>query len=197
ARPLPCRAARHSGRRSATPKRRHPARPLRPARVAERYAAPGRKVAPRSPHRAAPARRSRRLRRPAAGPHASMPGWDPSMAPAEGDDGSAVWRCPPPSCDADATAATGPRGAGSASRLQLRRRRRCLRSPAMRLLYHFCLQPFSREVRVVLREKALDFTLRDERPGRVGEDLLALHPAGDLPVLVEPDGLALADSRAI
>ena len=67
----------------------------------------------------------------------------------------------------------------------------------MRLLYHFCLQPFSREVRVVLREKALDFTLREERPGRVGEDLLALHPAGDLPVLVEPDGLALADSRAI
>ena len=67
----------------------------------------------------------------------------------------------------------------------------------MRLLYHFCLQPFSREVRVVLREKSLDFTLRDERPGRIGEDLLALHPAGDLPVLVEPDGLALADSRAI
>jgi len=33
----------------------------------------------------------------------------------------------------------------------------------MRLLYHFCLQPFSREVRVVLREKSLDFTLRDER----------------------------------
>src|SRR5262249_42354145 len=68
---------------------------------------------------------------------------------------------------------------------------------AMRLLYHFCLQPFSRKVRVMLREKGLEFTLQAERPDGVDAALLALNPAGDLPVLVEPDGMALADSRAI
>ncbi|MFO1058347.1 MAG: glutathione S-transferase family protein [Dongiaceae bacterium] len=67
----------------------------------------------------------------------------------------------------------------------------------MFLLYHFPLHPFCREVRLVLREKALDFTLQAERPGQPGAALLALSPVGELPVLVEPDGAAIADSRAI
>jgi glutathione S-transferase len=67
----------------------------------------------------------------------------------------------------------------------------------MRLLYHFALQPFSRAVRIVLREKRLDFELQDERPWERRDAFLMLNPAGEVPVLVEPEGVALAGSRAI
>lgn len=67
----------------------------------------------------------------------------------------------------------------------------------MRLLYHFALQPFSRKVRIVLREKRLDFELQDERPWERRDAFLMLNPAGEVPVLVEPEGAALAGSRAI
>lgn len=67
----------------------------------------------------------------------------------------------------------------------------------MRLLYHFVLQPFSRTVRIVLREKRLDFELQDERPWERRDAFLMLNPAGEVPVLVEPEGAALAGSRAI
>lgn len=67
----------------------------------------------------------------------------------------------------------------------------------MRLLYHFALQPFSRKVRIVLREKRLDFELQDERPWERRDAFLLLNPAGEVPVLVEPAGAALAGSRAI
>ncbi|HLB79306.1 MAG TPA: glutathione S-transferase N-terminal domain-containing protein, partial [Dongiaceae bacterium] len=67
----------------------------------------------------------------------------------------------------------------------------------MRLLYHFCLDPFSRKVRIVLGEKRLAFELREERPWERRDALVALNPAGEVPVLVEPDGAAVADSAAI
>jgi glutathione S-transferase len=66
-----------------------------------------------------------------------------------------------------------------------------------RLLYHFCLQPASRMVRVVLQEKGLGFELRDE--GREDESggLVTLSSDGEVPVLVEPDGTAYADAVAV
>ncbi len=67
----------------------------------------------------------------------------------------------------------------------------------MRLLYHFCLQPASRKVRVALKEKNLPFELQEERPWALRDGLLALNPAGETPVLVEPDGEVVADAGAI
>jgi glutathione S-transferase len=67
----------------------------------------------------------------------------------------------------------------------------------MRLLYHFPLDPHSRKVRLALKEKQLEFALELERPWERREPFLALNPAGEIPVLVEPDGHAFADSTAI
>ncbi len=67
----------------------------------------------------------------------------------------------------------------------------------MRRLHHFPLQPFSRTLRIALREKGLDFELVEERPGERREELLRLNPSGEVPVLVEADGGAYADCQAI
>jgi glutathione S-transferase len=67
----------------------------------------------------------------------------------------------------------------------------------MRTLYHQWLCPFSRKVRLVLREKKIDFELEEEPVWDPREEFLALNPAGEVPVLVEPDGSAIPDSVAI
>jgi glutathione S-transferase len=67
----------------------------------------------------------------------------------------------------------------------------------MRILYHFWLSPFARKIRVVLKEKNLEFTLKLEKTWERRAEFLALNPAGEVPVLIEPDGTVLADSTAI
>jgi len=67
----------------------------------------------------------------------------------------------------------------------------------MRLLYHLWLSPFSRKIRVVLKEKNLDFTMKVEKTWERRPEFLALNPAGEVPVLIEPDGSVLADANAI
>jgi len=67
----------------------------------------------------------------------------------------------------------------------------------MRLLYHLWLSPFARKIRVVLKEKNLDFTMKVEKTWERRPEFLALNPAGDVPVLIEPDGTVLADASAI
>ncbi len=67
----------------------------------------------------------------------------------------------------------------------------------MRTLYHLALSPFSRKVRVALKEKNLDFTLRVEKVWERQPEFLALNPAGTVPVLVDEDGTTLADSSVI
>ena len=67
----------------------------------------------------------------------------------------------------------------------------------MRVLYHQWLSPFARKVRVLLTEKGLDFTLKAERVWERRPEFLALNPAGEVPVLIEPDGAVLAGSAAI
>jgi len=66
-----------------------------------------------------------------------------------------------------------------------------------RLLYHLWLSAPCRKVRVVLAEKGLNFTLRVEKTWELRPEFLALNPTGEVPVLVEPDGAAIADSTAI
>src|SRR5438270_13440197 len=67
----------------------------------------------------------------------------------------------------------------------------------MRVLYHLTLSPFARKVRLVLAEKNLDFTLKLEKVWERRAEFLALNPAGDVPVLIEPDGPVLAGTDAI
>ncbi|GIL39395.1 glutathione S-transferase family protein [Roseiterribacter gracilis] len=66
-----------------------------------------------------------------------------------------------------------------------------------RLLYHLWLSPFSRKVRVLLTEKGLPFELKVEKTWERRTEFLAMNPAGDVPVLVEPDGTTLTDSQVI
>ncbi|MGQ0677065.1 MAG: glutathione S-transferase family protein, partial [Rhodospirillales bacterium] len=67
----------------------------------------------------------------------------------------------------------------------------------MRTLYHMFLSPFSRKVRIALREKGLDFELKSEKVWERRTEFLALNPAGKVPVLVEDDGAVISDSVAI
>lgn len=62
----------------------------------------------------------------------------------------------------------------------------------MRTLYHHFLSPDSRLVRVALLEKGLEFESRIEKPWENREEFLALNPAGEVPVLVEDDGIIVA-----
>jgi glutathione S-transferase len=67
----------------------------------------------------------------------------------------------------------------------------------MRLLYHLWLSPFSRKIRLVLQEKNLDFSMKIEKVWERRAEFLALNPAGEVPVLIEPDGTVLAEAGAI
>ncbi len=67
----------------------------------------------------------------------------------------------------------------------------------MRKLYHLWLHPFSRKVRVALAEKGLEFELKIEKIWDRRTEFLAINPAGDVPVLVEPDGTILTESNVI
>ena len=68
----------------------------------------------------------------------------------------------------------------------------------MRTLFHFWLSPSSRKVRIALGEKGLDFEMQVEKISDRRPEFLAMNPAGDVPVLVEPDdGPILADQNAI
>lgn len=67
----------------------------------------------------------------------------------------------------------------------------------MRMLYHFWLSPYSRKVRMALKEKQLEFELQVEKVWERRDAFLVLNPAGQVPVLVEEDGAAVVDSQAI
>ena len=67
----------------------------------------------------------------------------------------------------------------------------------MRTLFHLWLHAFSRKVRIALAEKNLDFDLQIEKVWERRTEFLAMNPAGEVPVLVEPDGTTLANSQVI
>ena len=67
----------------------------------------------------------------------------------------------------------------------------------MQTLYHLWLSPFCRKVRIVLHEKKIDVDLKVENVWERRKDFLALNPAGEVPVLLEPGGTALSGSNVI
>lgn len=52
-------------------------------------------------------------------------------------------------------------------------------------LHHWTLDPFSRQVRIMLAEKGVRTRLKEERVWDGRQDFLALNPAGTTPVLVD------------
>lgn len=66
-----------------------------------------------------------------------------------------------------------------------------------RILYQLWLSPFSRKVRISLLEKKLDFEMKVEKVWERRPAFLRLNPAGQVPVMVEPDGTVLSDSQVI
>lgn len=69
--------------------------------------------------------------------------------------------------------------------------------PVMRVLYHLPLHPGCRKIRLLLREKGLEFDLKAEQIWQRREGFLRLNPAGDVPVLVEADGTVIAETPVI
>lgn len=70
----------------------------------------------------------------------------------------------------------------------------------MRTLHFWPLDPFSRQVRLVLEEKSLRHELQLEVPWERPDDLLSLNPAGTTPVLIDESGggrRVIVESRAI
>src|SRR5271155_1576113 len=67
----------------------------------------------------------------------------------------------------------------------------------MRTLYHLWLSPFARKVRVILKEKHLEFEMKVEKVWERRPEFLALNPAAEVPVLIEPEGQVLAEATAI
>ncbi|MFA7276972.1 MAG: glutathione S-transferase family protein [Pseudobdellovibrionaceae bacterium] len=67
----------------------------------------------------------------------------------------------------------------------------------MRTLYYLWLHPFSRKVRLVLGEKALAYAPLVEKYWERRTEFLVMNPAGDVPVLSEPDGTTLSNSGVI
>ena len=67
----------------------------------------------------------------------------------------------------------------------------------MRVLHHYQLSASSRFIRLVLAERGLLVLPKLEIPWQRSEDFLKLNPAGDLPVLVAEDGLAISGGMVI
>jgi glutathione S-transferase len=67
---------------------------------------------------------------------------------------------------------------------------------AMLRLYHVPLCPFSRKIRILLREKGLAVELLEVAPWEQEDEFLMLNPAAEAPVLVDGD-LVICDSQAI
>lgn len=67
----------------------------------------------------------------------------------------------------------------------------------MHKLTHFRLCPHSRSIRVLLTELGIGFDLAEERPWEYRAELLAMNPAGELPVLSLDGGPILCGSYAI
>jgi len=70
----------------------------------------------------------------------------------------------------------------------------------MRILHHWPLDPWSRQVRLALGEKSLAFETQYQRFWEAPDELFALNPTGLPPVLIEESEkgrVALSETRAI
>ena len=67
----------------------------------------------------------------------------------------------------------------------------------MLVLHHYQLSASSRFIRLLLTERGLMVLPKIETPWVRNEDFLTLNPAGDLPVLVDEDGITLCGATVI
>src|SRR5262249_10858070 len=67
----------------------------------------------------------------------------------------------------------------------------------MRVLYHSPLLPACRKIRLMLKEKDMVCEAIQENFWERRPEFVALNPAGEMPVLVEENGLILSGSYAI
>ena len=67
----------------------------------------------------------------------------------------------------------------------------------MYTLYHLSFSPFCRKIRLALLEKRMDFEMRTESVWDRRDEFLMLNPTGEVPVLIEENGVALSGSDAI
>jgi glutathione S-transferase len=67
----------------------------------------------------------------------------------------------------------------------------------MKKLYHYPLCPFSRQIRMLLKEYSYEFSCVTENYWLRSPSFLSLSPSGDLPILVEPSGLVVSDIYSI
>ena len=64
------------------------------------------------------------------------------------------------------------------------------------ILYHFALCPFSRKVRILLKEKKLAFDSIHENPWEKRDEFMKINPTGQVPVLIDNSSI-ITDSNAI
>jgi len=64
-------------------------------------------------------------------------------------------------------------------------------------IYHFPLCPFSRKLRIVLREKSVEFELFQEKYWERRQSFLKMNPRGDTPVIKTEDNLVVYGKWAI
>lgn len=64
-------------------------------------------------------------------------------------------------------------------------------------VYHYPLCPFSRKLRVVLKEKGIEFELFQESYWLRRKDFLKLNPAGETPVVIKDTKLIISGNNAI
>ncbi|MEM7171140.1 MAG: glutathione S-transferase family protein [Pseudomonadota bacterium] len=67
----------------------------------------------------------------------------------------------------------------------------------MRQLYHLAIDPGCRKVRILLHEKGLEAELRSEKVWEQRQVFLQMNPAGEVPVLIEEDGIAISGSQVV
>lgn len=64
-------------------------------------------------------------------------------------------------------------------------------------VYHYTLCPFSRKLRIILREKNLEFELLQEQFWNRRTEFLKLNPAGSTPVVITPDQKVFSGNTSI
>jgi glutathione S-transferase len=67
----------------------------------------------------------------------------------------------------------------------------------MRTLYHLWLSAGSRKIRIALAEKGLEFEMKVEKVWERRPEFLALNASGEVPVLIEESGQAIAEAGPI
>ena len=67
----------------------------------------------------------------------------------------------------------------------------------MRILYHLPIDAGSRKIRILLAEKKLEFELKAEKVWERRKGFLRLSPAGEIPVLIEDNGISIPGPQVV